>query len=421
MGLSRKMFKYFKTMFALIVITLAGGYYWFVSTQNDTTTYLTQAVNKEDLSITVLADGTLEALKQVSVGSQVSGQIRKLHVVLGDEVKKGDLLVEIDDLPQKNALEDAKARLKNIQATRAAKRAALINAQITFERQELLSRKGASKLSELDAAQANLDAILAEIDAIDAQISQANIALDTATLNLSYTKISAPMAGMIVALIVDEGQTVNSVQSAPTLIKIATLSTMTIKAQISEADVIKIKLGMPVYFTILGDKKRYYATLRQIEPAPESIKTDSQTSNSNSEAIYYNGLFDVDNPEGQLRISMTAQVVIIIDEVKNALVIPATAIKLNARDPNDQIKTGKNKSGDRSNKGAGSLSANSSATVRILNSEGKPQERVITVGLSNNIKTQVLEGLNEGDMVIISESTGKPKSAGLPTPPIMRR
>lgn len=350
------LFRYTKTLFFLIIILGLGGYFWFSANQTSTPTYLTEPAKIQDITLTVLADGTLQAFKQVSVGSQVSGQIKKLHVALGDIVKKGDLLVEIDDLPQKNALADAKARLKNIEATKAAKLANLENSKLTLERQSILSKQGASRVSELDAAKANLDALIAEIEAIEAQISQTKIALDTAILNLSYTKITAPMDGMIVALVVDEGQTVNSVQSAPTLIKIATLSTMTVKAQISEADVIKITPGMPVYFTILGDKKRYYAKLRQIEPAPESVQTDTKTSNT-SEAIYYNGLFDVDNSESKLKISMTAQVVITIDEAKNALVIPASALKIDKG--MSSTKSDKNK-------------ANSAdqATVRVLKADG---------------------------------------------------
>lgn len=405
----KPLFRYTKTLFFLVIIFGLGGYFWFNTHQTSTLTYLTEPAKIQDISLTVLADGTLQAYKQVSVGSQVSGQIRKLHVALGDIVKKGDLLVEIDDLPQKNALADAKARLKNIEATKAAKLANLINAQLTLERQSVLSKQGATRVSELDTAKANLDALVAEIEAINAQISQTKIALDTAVLNLSYTQITAPMDGMIVALIVDEGQTVNSVQSAPTLIKIATLSTMTVKAQISEADVIKISPGMPVYFTILGDKKRYYATLRQIEPAPESIQTDTKTANtSTSEAIYYNGLFDVDNSESKLKISMTAQVVITVDEAKNALVIPASALQINKKNESSNANTkADNKADNKKNM------LPIQHTIRVLKEDGTVENRNVTLGLNNNIYVQILEGLTEGEHVIISDSTG-PKSSQMP-------
>ncbi|WP_265717253.1 HlyD family efflux transporter periplasmic adaptor subunit, partial [Providencia rustigianii] len=158
-----------------------------------------------------------------------------------------------------------------------------------------------------------------------AQAVQARIAVDTARVNLGYTRIVAPMAGTIVAIPVEQGQTVNAVQSTPTIVKVARLDTMTVEAQISEADVIRVSTGLPIYFTILGaPEHRYEARLRAIEPAPDSINDD--TSSSTTTAVYYNGLFEVSNPEGALRIGMTAQVHLVLATERNALVIPAIAL-----------------------------------------------------------------------------------------------
>ena len=177
----------------------------------------------------------------------------------------------------------------------------------------------ATSRSELESALASYKTAQADITAINAQIEQSRLTLATAKEDLGYTQIVAPMDGTIVAIVTEEGQTVNANQSAPTIVKLAQLDTMTIKAEISEADVMKVQEGQSVYFTTLGDSEtKHYATLRQVEPAPDSINTESNSTStsSSSTAVYYNALFDVPNEDGKLRIDMTAQVYIILDEAK---------------------------------------------------------------------------------------------------------
>ncbi|WP_145496109.1 efflux RND transporter periplasmic adaptor subunit [Yersinia bercovieri] len=349
--------------------------------------YITAAAEIRTLEQSVLADGTIKAKKQVTVGAQVSGQIKALHVPLGQQVEKGQLVAEIDDLTQQNALKDAEEALKNVLAQRAAKVATQQNNQLTYQRQQQILAKGLGVRADFDSAKATLESAQAEINALDAQIAQAEIAVNTAKLNLGYTKISSPITGTVVAIPVEEGQTVNAVQSAPTIIKVAQLDTMTIEAQISEADVVKVKAGMPVYFTILGEpEERFSATLRAIEPAPDSINdettttTSSSSSSSTTTAIYYNGLFDVANPNGALRISMTAQVYIVLHKDEKALVIPATALE------NDH----------------------GTYRVQVVSSNGKISAREVTVGLNNNVDAQILSGLQAGEQVIVSQASAAP-------------
>ena len=346
--------------------------------------FITALAIKADVEQTVLADGSIKALKQVNVGAQVSGQIKALHVELGDKVVKGQAIAEIDDLTQQNNLKDAEAGLKSTQAQRTSKLATLKNNQLAFERQRQILAKGVGVQADYDSAKAVLDSTKADIEALDAQIVQAQIAVDTAKLNLGYTQISSPIDGVVVAIPVEEGQTVNAVQSAPTIIKVAQLDIMTIEAQISEADVPKVKVGMPVYFTILGEPgKRYSAKLRAIEPAPDSINTDTTTSTSSTSsttAIYYNGLFDVDNPDGKLRISMTAQVYIILEQAKDAIIIPATAIN--------------------------QMDGQGNATIRVVDEAGNVTQRKVKTGINNNVDVQILDGLKAGEKVIVSEASG---------------
>ncbi|MEL4888038.1 efflux RND transporter periplasmic adaptor subunit [Pectobacterium betavasculorum] len=347
---------------------------------------LTAAAEIADLEQTVLADGEIEAQKQVSVGAQASGQIKALHVKLGDKVQKGQLIAEIDDLTQQDTLKNGEAALKNVQAQRAAKLAELRNNELSWQRQQMLMKRSVGVQADYDSAKATLDATRANIDALDAQIVQAQITVNTAKVNLGYTQIRSPMDGTVVAIPVEAGQTVNAIQTTPTIAKVANLDTMTIKVKISEADVVKVKTGMPVWFSILGEpNKRYEATLSSIEPAPDSINTDTTTtssstsssSSSSSTAIYYNGQFDVKNPDGVLRISMTAQVYILLSSVKNAIVVPATALTLR----------------------------NGMWYVQVVNANKKVESRLVTLGLNDNVRTQIRSGLSVGEQVVVSQTS----------------
>ncbi|MFK0668641.1 efflux RND transporter periplasmic adaptor subunit [Aeromonas salmonicida] len=367
------------------LLLIAVGWFFSATGAAPVASYITATAERRDLEQSVLADGTLQAQKLVSVGAQVSGQIKVLHVALGDQVKQGDLLVEIDDLTQQNALKDAEAALDNVQAQLASRRATLRNNGLVFDRQRKVLARGLGSQADYDSAEATLIATRADIRALTAQAVQARIAVDTARVNLGYTRIVAPMAGTIVAIPVEQGQTVNAVQSTPTIVKVARLDTMTVEAQISEADVIRVSTDLPIYFTILGaPEQRYEARLRAIEPAPDSINDD--TSSSTTTAVYYNGLFEVSNPEGALRIGMTAQVHLVLATERNALVIPAIAL-----------------SGDR---------------VQVVGGAGKLQWRQVKVGLNNKVDAQILSGLEAGESVVVSQLTAQSQQSGRMGPPM---
>jgi macrolide-specific efflux system membrane fusion protein len=372
----------YKAAVAVVLVGLGVGGKMLFFPAAQPMQYLTSPVTRGDVQETVLATGTLTAFKQVSVGAQASGQVKSLKVELGDTVRQGELIAEIDSQSQENALSIAEADLEKIKAERAAKVATLQQAQSEFARQKGMLKSKATSRQDYEDAQATLAETRADIASLDAQIVAATIDVDTAKVDLGYTKITAPMDGVIVAVITKEGQTVNASQSTPTIVKLAQLDTMTVEAEVSEADVVHVKPGQKVFFTILGEPdNKYEATLRSIEPAPSSIADDDDsttTTSSSDEAIYYNALFDVPNPGHKLRISMTAEVTIVLDEAKDVPLIPESA--LGAKDP----------------KGA--------YTVRVLDAEGRAETRSVKVGLSDSVDIQVLDGLKEGDRVILGEA-----------------
>jgi membrane fusion protein, macrolide-specific efflux system len=381
----KKWFGFKTLLIALVVLAAAWGIKvkWFGAPPAPQV--ITNDVEVGDLEDTVLATGVIRPVKQVSVGAQVSGQIKKLHVVLGDVVKQGQLIAEIDATPQNNALRNAEAALQNYTAQRQAKQAALEQAVLALKRQQELMSQDATSKQSLEAAQASVNTLQAEAKALDAQIQQQRISTDTARVNLGYTRILAPMNGVVSAVVSEEGRTVNANQSAPTIIKVAALDTVTIKAQISEADVVRVRAGMPVYFTILGEpRKRYEAKLRAIEPTPESEQTDTTTTTTSTttSAIYYNGLFEAPNPEGKLKVAMTAQVSIVLGTAKDALLIPSSAL--------------------------GKRGKGGNYAVRVLQGQGeqaKVVDREVKVGLNNRVQAEVLEGLKAGEKVVVGEAS----------------
>ena len=350
----------------------------------------TVAVERGDVEQTVLASGALQANAVTSVGAEVSGTIQTLSVKLGDVVNKGDAIAEIDSVNQQNAVKSAEASLANMKAQLSAKQADLKTAQAAVERSDKLAAQNLLSDADMMTAQATLASAEAAIASLEAQIMQAELAVDSARLDLERTKITAPVSGTIVAVMVTEGQSVNAAQSAPTIVKIADLDTMLIKAQISEADITRVQPGQNATFTILGDPNtRINATLLSVEPAPDAITTSDTGLSTSDNAVYYNGIFSVANPDHRLRIAMTAQVTIVIDERKDVLTLPASAL--------------------------GSAGRNGLYRVGVYDeASGKTRMAEVKVGLNNNITAEITEGLSEGDRVVAGSNVVTTTRSGGP-------
>ena len=364
-------------------------------------TLATSPVTRGDLEQTVEATGVIDAYKLVSVGAQASGQIKSLKVQLGDTVKEGDLIAEIDATTQQNQVQNAEASLEQVRAQRAVQQASLREAELEFARQKQMLEAEATSRAEYDTAEAQLKTARAQIQSYDAQIKGRETELGTARANLAYTRITAPMDGTVVAVVAEEGRTVNANQTAPTIVMLARLDLVTVNAEVSEADVVKIKAGMPVYFTTLGDPDRkYHGTLRQINPAPSSIANESSSSStssssSSSSAVYYNALFDVENPDGTLRIDMTAQVSVMLKQAKGVLTVPSVALGPKSRD--------------------------GQYMVRVVNADGMPEPRKVKIGINNGANAEVQSGLKEGDKVVVGEGGTAAASSSGNRGPQMRR
>lgn len=362
-----------------IILALAGAGFWGWSqwgASSSSQVLSTAPVLRGDVTDSVLASGVIEAKELVSVGAQTSGQIETLAVTLGQDVQAGDMIAQIDAQDQQNALLQAKADLAQIEAQIAAKHASLREAELVLERQKELQKKDLIAEETIESATSEFLVLSAELGALEAQKSSAQVNVSTAQIALDRTTISAPISGTIVAVVVDQGQTVSATSSAPTIVKIANLDRMLVKAEISEADVVRVREGQDVSFTILGEPEvNHAAVVRQVEPAPAEI-AQSDTISTDS-AVYYNGILEVENPDHTLRIGMTTQVSIIIQQAKDTLTIPAAALG-SAQD--------------------------GQTTVELFDpATGATRTQPVTVGLNNRVTAEILSGLEEGQRVV----TGK--------------
>ena len=313
----------------------------------------------------------------------MSGEISALSVKIGDKVKTGDPIAEIDASTQQNTRDSAAASLASSKAALAAAQAKLREAQQNFNRQQEMVKKGAAARESLDAAQATLKSAQSAVDQAKADIRKSQLELDNAGLRLGYTSVTAPMDGVVISVAVEKGQTVNAVQDSPTLVTLAQTNTMTVEAEIAEADVGAVQPGMAAYFTLLGaDKTRYEGKLKSIDPAPlaTSKNTTTTTSSSNDTAVYYYGKMDVPNADGKLRIGMTANMVINVREAKGVLTIPMTALQTNSAGADE---------------------------VQVMGTDGKPQPREVKLGINDGVNTEVTEGLTAGEQVVVSSGTGE--------------
>lgn len=375
--------KSFYALVVLVLILLAGGAWGLRSMlTGNVVPQISQAIDRGDIEKTVLATGILKPSVQVNVGAQVNGQLKKLYVRAGDRVTKGQLLAEIDPTLQQSELRKSEAELDSAIAQKQASLFNLTQYQLELKRQRQMDRDGAGTKSSLEQAQARVDTQKAQIKVNEAQIVQAQMALETAKANLGYTRILAPMDGQVLGIVTKEGQTVVSSQTAPTILVLANVDTMTVQTRISETDILKVHPGQPLTFYVVADPKhRYQSVMGTLQDAPDDALQDEGTraQPQQSSAVYYNGVFSIPNPDHLLRTAMTAQVFIVTEQAKNVLRLPVMAL---GQPLNDDLYV-----------------------VQVVN--GKTTEkRLVRVGINDRQFVEVKEGLSEGEHVVMQNAVG---------------
>ena len=380
---------------ALLAATVAAGWWW---SRLPAVVYDTVPVARGDIEATVSAIGTLQPRRYVDVGAQVSGQILRLHVQPGAEVKKGQLLVEIDPSVQQATVDGARAALAGLRAQLAEQQAQHRLAQQQQARQQQMEREGATRTEDLQVAEATLASAAARTDHLKAQIDQTQASLKADEARLGYTRIYAPMAGTVVALEAREGQTLNATYQTPNILRSADLSTMTVWTEVSEADIRRLKVGMPVYFTTLGGQsdaaaRRWRSSVRQVLPAPPTPEAKAAGGASAqaaaSKAVSYTVLFDVDNADGELMPQMTAQASFVTAQAIGVLAVPLSALT-----PAPAAK------GLHPGQGASDAPTHS---ARVLLADGRVEPRAVQVAVKSRHLAEVRTGLHEGEQLVTGE------------------
>lgn len=376
---------------AVLVLGAAlGGLVWWGS-RPAAPQYDSAAAVRADVEATVDAIGTLQPRRYVDVGAQVSGQILRLAVQPGDVVKKGQLLVEIDPSVQQAVVDGGRAALAGLRAQLAEQQALHLLAGQRLARQRQMERDQATRPEDVQTAEAELAAAAARMERLRAQIAQTQASLQADEARLGYTRIYAPMAGTVVTVDAREGQTLNATYQTPSVLRIADLSTMTVWTEVSEADIARVKAGMPVSFTTLGAHtaeagaaaaRRWASTVRQVLPAPPTPEgkaaggAGTSTQAAAAKAVVYTVLFDVGNEGHTLLPQMTAQARFVTQAASGAIAVPLAALV--------QAEGG-------------------GAQLRVLQADGSVQVRAVRVGVRSRHQAEILEGLAEGERVVTAE------------------
>ncbi|MDR2099818.1 MAG: efflux RND transporter periplasmic adaptor subunit [Campylobacteraceae bacterium] len=367
--------KYKKPIVISLIALFVIAVYFLSFKDGKNISYMTEKVKRGDIVKIVSAVGEVGAVKLVNVGAQASGQIESLHVVIGSKVKKGDLIAKIDSTSQKNEVETTAAKLESFKSQLKSAEVALKMAESRYNRSKALLDDDALSKQDFENVENEYEMAKSKLVEITSLIKQTEISLETAKKNLDYTVITAPLDGTIVSLPVKVGQTVNAMMNTPTIAQIADLSSVEIRIEISEGDILKVKTGQSVKFSVLSDDTVYETSIKSIDPALTTLTNDKYSGVSEpNQAIYYYARAEIANKDENLRIGMTTQNFIEIGRRDNVLLIPLSAV----------------------------YEKNGRKYVQIL-ADNKPLAKEITVGLSDDLFVEALSGLNEGEEVITTQ------------------
>lgn len=375
-----------KKIIIIILICLAALFFigFLFKNKKEAKNYVTEPLTKRTITQIVEASGTINPVQTVIIGSQVSGQISAIYVDYNSEVKKGQLLAEIDTSLFEAQVNQAKATIDNARANLAKIQATTANDKLTLTRYRNLYKKGFIAKSELDLAESTYSADLAQVKSAQAQINQALASYSTAASNLRYTKITSPVDGVVISRAVDVGQTVAASFQTPELFSVAQdLTQMQIEASVSEADIGKVKKEQDVEYTLDGYPDEIFkGKVSQVRISPTTV----------SNVVTYSVIIDVENDEMKLIPGMTANVSIITSKKENILCAKSTALKFT---PNTDGK------GEKFDKQG----------IWLL-ADGEPKRVEIVTGVNDDTYTEIISNnLKDGDMVILSiEEKGKGKN-----------
>ena len=374
-----------KKIIIFIILILLIAIPFILHNKKNQVQYISEPIQKRTITQIVEATGTIEPVNTVDIGAQVSGMIQNIYVDYNSEVKKGQLLAQIDTSLFEAQLQQSIANINNAKATLAKNRAVLDYDTKTYKRYKNLYNRNLVSKNDLDSAESAYRSDLAQVQAAQASIMQAQANYNTAAANMGYTKIISPVDGIVISKEVEEGQTVAASFQTPTLFTVAEdLTNMRIETSVSEADIGKVKEGQDVEYTLDGYPDSVFkGTVSQVRLSP---KTESNV-------VTYTVIISVENEDGKLMPGMTANVSIITSRQEDVMVVPNAALKFTLKDNTQKYE----------HKGV------------WVDKNGKPERIDIETGLSDDMYTQIIsDKVKEGDRVYIGIKQNGKKPNGTP-------
>ena len=377
----------------VVAVLVAGGVVFAAKTllQPKAPNYETATVIKGDIEDSVLATGSLQPADLVEVGSEVSGDVKTMHIKLGDHVKAGDLIAEINlQGNDRNQVQQAQSQINSAQANLNQARAQLNFQTTNLARNKTLLEKGAGTQVAVDQAENQIANARNNITQFEGQLRSSQATLDDAKARTDKANIRAPVDGMVAEIVTHQGETINIFRQVPIIARIAKMDVMTVRAQVSEADIERIHNGMPVYFTTLGDPDTHHDS---------TVGVITSSSLNTTPPVFYNTIFDVPNDKHALLPDMTAQVYFPLVSRTNALIMPLAALDYAKHQlPPSELHSMAKAKKTRPTK------------VFVLGDNDKTEVVEVTLGIRNRVFAEVISGLSEGDEVITGPMDLGPKS-----------
>jgi len=346
--------------------------------------YLTQAVDRGEITASILATGLVEPVAAVQVGTYVSGPIREIHVDYNSPVRTGQLVAKIDPAPFEVKVRQAEANLANARARVEKARADLRQKELSFERSRRLRERELISLDELDTSESQRAQAAAQLVLERAGVAQAEAALDEARINLAYTEIRSPVEGVVVSRSVEVGQTVAASFQTPTLFEIAQdLTRMQVNASVSESDIGGASEGQPATFTVdAWPGRRFEGRVVQVRNAPVSVQN----------VVTYGVVIEVANPDLALKPGMTATVTITTARRDDALRVPLRALRFRPEADGDA---------------APASAAPEAGSVYVVTEAGDARRVEVRLGIRDDRFAEVVAGeLAAGDAVAVALASG---------------
>ncbi len=426
---------------AAVIVAAVLGFGALKGRKNGVIKYRTEALAKGDIEALVVTSGTLNPVRLVEVGSQVSGKIDKLYVDFNSQVKEGQILAELDQSLLRAKIDQNNANYLSAKASLEKARVTLDNLQKKYERSKTLFAKNLISFEENEAAEAAYLGAKTDVQAAEARLVQAKSQLDSSRVDLAYATIRSPIDGIVINRLINIGQTVAASFTAPKLFEIANdLSKMQVECAVDEADIGKVKEGQQVRFSVDSfPDETFNGTVNQVRYSP--------TTTSN--VVTYTTIVDVGNPGLKLRPGMTATVSIITGEAKDVLRVPNAALRFTPtlaaeelqkimQEAADKMLAGRRQEGapaaaaDAPQAAPSGQAETSAAGARVItfgqggtpsqgtrmrqpsrvwyqDANGKLQVAFIKPGVADTSFTEVLRGgLKEGQLIIIGLASSSP-------------